>query len=217
MKKLITFSLLAILFLTSCKKDRITADGNIITETRNPGNFTKVHTSGANNVYIKFGADYKIELKGSANLMPYFKTNIVNGKLYLSFDNVNVKQDDIEIFVTLPSIKAITLSGSAKITLSGNFPVIDFLNFDISGSGDIVANSNILVEELNVNISGSGKIEAEKITSNYADVTISGSGDARIGVQSELKASISGSGKVYYSGNATVESHISGSGKVIKF
>lgn len=217
MKQLIIFGLLIILFLASCTKDRITADGNITSETRNPGTFTKVYTSGANNVHIIYGNEYKVELKGSGNLLPYFKTNVVNGKLHLSYENVNVKHNDIEIFVTMPTVKNVALSGSGTVDIIGNFSTIDFLSFEISGSGDIIAKSNLLVDEMDINISGSGKADAEKIASNYADVTISGSGDAKVGVRSKLIASISGSGKIYYSGNAVVESHISGSGKVIKF
>ncbi|TKC13182.1 DUF2807 domain-containing protein [Pedobacter polaris] len=216
MKKLITVSFIAIICLTSCEKDRITADGNVISETRNPGTFTKIYTSGSNNVHVNYGNEYKVELKGSGNLIPYFKTNVVNGKLHLSYEHVNVKRNDIEIFVTMPTIKSVAISGSGTIGLNGNFPFIDFLSFEISGSGDIIAKSNMLVEEMDINISGSGKADAEKITCDYADVTISGSGDAKIRIKDKLKAFISGSGKVYYSGNATVESHISGSGKVIK-
>lgn len=216
MKQLITFSFLAILFLTSCKKDRISADGNITTETRSLAAFTKVNTSGANKIRISYGADYKVEIRGSANLIPYYKTNIVNGNLYLSYENVNVNKDDLEIFVTLPLINTVSLSGSSKIDIMGDFPNVNFLKLFISGSGDITVKNKLTVNELSVNISGSGNVDGEKITCTDADVTISGSGDARFEAQRLLKAVISGSGKVYYFGNPTVDSRISGSGGVVK-
>ena len=216
MKRLITLSFLTVLFLFSCKKERLTANGDSISETRNPGVFTKVNMSGSNNVHIAYGATYQVELRGSSNLIPYFKTNIVNGRLYLSYEDANVRQDDVQVFITMPILNGVRLSGSAKINITGNFPKMDFLDFDISGSGDMEVNDSFEAQEVSINISGSDSVKAEKVRSNEADVTISGSGDVRIGAEQKLKAVISGSGKIYYTGSAIVDSRISGSGRIIK-
>lgn len=205
-----------ILMLSSCKKERLTANGNTITELRTLGVFTGVRASGANAIHIKYGDAYNVELKGSSNLVPYFKTEVVNQKLYLSYENVNISHDDIEVFVTLPALKSIALSGSGKIAIGGNFPLIAFLDLNISGSGDILLNNALDANEVELTISGSGNIELDKLNSKRADVSISGSGDAHIKVQDQLTARISGSGKIYYLGSPTIDSHISGSGKLIK-
>ena len=217
MRRLITLSFLAVLFLFSCKKDSLTANGNIVRETRTPGIFTGIKMSGVNTVHITYGANYQVELRGSSNLLNYYKTNIINGKLYLSYENANVRRDeDVEIFITLPILNSIKMSGSAKISINGNFPIIDFLSLDISGSGDIEIDDYIDAQELSISISGSGNVKGERINCKKADVTISGSGDVRIDVQQRLEVMISGSGNVFYTGNPVVNSRISGSGKVIK-
>ncbi|TKC09296.1 GIN domain-containing protein [Pedobacter frigoris] len=194
MKHFILLACAAIVF-TSCSKDRIAASGDKITETRNPGNFTGINGSGSSNIHVSHGSEYKVVLKGSDNLVPRFKTEVMNNILYLKYEHVNVHRDDIEIFITLPVINYVSLSGSGEIDIKDAFPAND---------------------SFKVNISGSGEADLEKLEAKKADIDISGSGDAKIKVLENLKARISGSGKIYYLGNPVIDSKISGSGKVIK-
>lgn len=216
MRTILFIAIISLLSI-SCTKDRLTADGNKITEVRQPGNFTGVHSSGANPITITYGAETKIELKGSANLIPRYKTEIRNGVVNLEYEHVNVQNDDIEVFVTLPALKKVSMSGSGKVSISGAFPNTDIFRLSISGSSKTTVNDTFSADEVNVDVSGSGNADLEKITAKKGDVTISGSGDVRTTVENSLKARISGSGKIYYTGNAQVDSQISGSGKVIKF
>ncbi|WP_073229093.1 head GIN domain-containing protein [Pedobacter caeni] len=216
MKTIISAMFIGI-FLMSCSKEKLTANGDKITETRTPGNFSGVNLSGSKNIQVTYGTDYKVDIKGSSNLIPYFKTKIIDDNLYLSYDKVSVQHDDLEVLVTLPQLRNASLSGSGKIQVSGAFPLIDKLKTSVSGSGEVIAQSVFEVKELLMNISGSGAINLEKILAQEADVDISGSGDGKINVREELKARISGSGTLYYTGSPEVDSKISGSGKVIKF
>lgn len=213
--KFLLFISISILFL-GCSKDRLTASGDKNAETRFPGTFTGVNTSGSTAVQIIYGTEFKVELKGSNNLIPYFKTNVINGTLYLGYENANVQHDDLEAVVTLPAIRKVALSGSGKINVEGNFPAINEFNLSISGSGNILVKDTFEADETSVNISGSGKADLLKVISNEAEVDISGSGNASLNVLDKLKARISGSGKIYYSGNPYVDADVSGSGKVIK-
>lgn len=213
--KLLFFTCISIL-LISCSKDKLTASGDKTSETRFPGAFTGITTSGSTPVQISYGTELKVEVKGSNNLIPYFKSKIINGTLYLGYENASVQHDDIEVNLTLPIIKKIALSGSGKIELNGNFKPVDELKISISGSGNILARDVFETEETTVNISGSGKADILKIVSNEAEVDISGSGNASLNILKKLKARISGSGKIYYSGSPEVDADVSGSGKVIK-
>lgn len=209
------FLCISILFI-GCSKDRLTASGDKITDTRYPGEFTGISTSGSTPVQITYGTEFKVELKGSNNLIPYFKTNIINGTLYLGYERASVQHDDVEAHITLPAIRKVALSGSGKIIIEGAFPSVHELKVSISGSGDVSVKDPFNSDESLVNISGSGKADLLKVSSKKAEVDISGSGNASVNVQNKLEAKISGSGKIYYSGNPEVDADISGSGKVIK-
>lgn len=213
--RLLLFICISIFFI-GCSKDKLTASGDKTTETRYPGEFTGVNTSGSTPVKISYGSEYKVELKGSDNLIPRFKTNLINGTLYIGYENASVQHDDIEVYITLPVIKKIVLSGSGKISIEGAFQTVNELKLSISGSGDIMVKDPFDADESLVNISGSGKADLLKVNSKKAEVDLSGSGNASVKVQEKLEANISGSGKIYYSGNPEVDADISGSGKVIK-
>ena len=215
MKQLIIIVTLFFLF-TSCAKDRLTANGESITTTRELSNFTTINSSGAHPIHIKYGTDFKVVLKGSNNLLPYFKTEVSNNKLYLGYENANIQRDDVQVEITLPVLRSIDLSGSSKVNISGEFPTINLFNVDISGSATIQLTNHLATDDLHLTISGSGEMDLEKLTAKHANIHISGSGNARLKVRDEMKATISGSGKIYYLGNPIIDSRISGSGKIIK-
>lgn len=212
------FASLAILSacLISCNKDRLTASGDKSTETRTVKQFTGIESSGANDIHISYGTEFRVMLKGSDNFLPYFKTEVLGNTLRLGYERVNVKHDDVEIYVTLPALNYISLSGSGDATISGSFPQLNVLQVLISGSAELEAENSLQTDELLVKISGSGEVDLKRVQSNSAELSISGSGEAKIGACQHLKARISGSGKVYYTGTPLIDSQISGSGKLLK-
>ncbi len=207
--------LLAVTFFSSCAKDRVSANGDIITQTRELSDFNSIQSSGANPVYINYGPEFKVEVKGSSNLMAYYKTEIRGNTLYAGFKRASIEKDDISLYVTLPYIKDIDLSGSGNTKISGSFPAQESLAVRISGSANVNAEDAFSSRNIHVTISGSGDVDLSRVSCENADVKISGSGDVRLRVSSYLKASISGSGDVYYKGNPQVDTKVSGSGQII--
>ena len=199
-----------------CSDGRIKGSGNRLSEERHPGSFDKVSTSGSNDVYIRYGDEYKVELKGSDNLIPYFSTRVQNGTLQLGYDRVNVYNDDIDVYLTMPVVKKVKQSGSSDIKISGNFNTQSSFAFESSGSGDIDVQDPFRAERVEIKVSGSSKADLKKIRSSEAEVIISGSAETYLNVEDALNVKISGSGKVYYKGSPAVSSKISGSGEVIK-
>ncbi|MNK09399.1 hypothetical protein D3C87_273580 [compost metagenome] len=209
------FTLISMLFV-SCSKDRITASGDKTTALRTPGQFSGINTNGTNPVYITYGTEFKVELKGSGNLLPYFKTTLMSSTLYLGYEKANVQHDDVEVYITLPAIKKVAIGGTSKINIEGPFPATDYFRLSISGTGEIAVKDAFESAEVSIDISGDGKADLQKISCKKAEVDISGKGEAKVKVQDKLKADISGSGKIYYIGNPEVDADINGLGKVIK-
>ncbi|HMI04723.1 MAG TPA: head GIN domain-containing protein [Pedobacter sp.] len=214
--RILTATALLSIFLTSCSKDKLTASGEKTTETRALSAFTGVDTDGSSDIHIACGTEFKVTLSGSNNLIPYFKTEVVGSTLHLGYKNVNVRRDDVQVYVTLPAINYLSINGSGDIGLSGQFPALDRFEVSISGSGEVEAEQIIVANEASVKISGSGEADLKKLQSKNAEVHISGSGDAKVSVSEKLKARISGSGELYYLGSPQIDSQISGSGKLIK-
>lgn len=214
--KTIFYLAIVSLLLISCAKEHIRPEGPISVEMRNTPHFNGIYTSGANPIYISYGPEFKVEVKGSQNLLPYFKTTVKNNVLMLAYQDVRISDDNIEVFVIMPQINHVTLSGSGKMKISGSYPDQQDFEATINGSGNIRVIDTFDSKNTHVQISGSGNASLYQINSQKAEVEISGSGRVQVSVQDELTAKISGSGEVYYKGSPKMDSKISGSGKVIQ-
>lgn len=234
-KKTISLAIAIAFFisLTSCLED-FTVNGNGITETQNRWvtHFDEVQSSGSFVVEIVPGDEFNVEVTAESNLQEFIVTDIDNDKLKIRVRSGHHLHNHrpMEVFITMPEIKEISLSGSGYIK-TGGFET-DYLKTKLSGSGEI--HTEILARKVSARISGSGKIKlsGEAVETSFAisgsgkilsydlfqqfcDVTISGSGDAYVNVEKKLDVSISGSGDVLFINTPEIHSKISGSGKVI--
>lgn len=215
MKKVSLIVVLGVMLsLLSCTKERVSGGGSIITEQRNVANFTNVYSSGSTEVHILEGAAFKVEVRGYNNLLPYYETKLENGTLKIGYqNNVNVKNDNTEVFITMPELTGLQLVGSGNIHTTGNFPLTNNFETNISGSGNIHIASGSS-QNFSSSISGSGNIYAFGVTSVSAHTNTVGSGNTEITATNQLRVKITGSGNVYYKSTPVITSEISGSGIV---
>ena len=212
---------------------RIRGNGNMITKTRNVGEFDKVAVGGSFDVKLIAGTEGSVTIKVDENLLEYLVTKVEDGKLKLRWKKgINISaRKGILITVPFKDIEGVSLSGSgdvysedtikadkfrAALSGSGNVKLsVDAqeVSSAISGSGDIDLVGS--TKQLKCSISGSGNIRAYELKSNNADVRIAGSGNIRVFVDENLKARIAGSGSIHYKGNPKKQdTKISGSGNV---
>lgn len=236
-QKLGALALLALpslLLFTSCDPNAIKGDGEILTETRTEKDFTGVDAAVPGKINVKHGPIFKVVVQVEENLLPYLKTEVEsNGVLHIYFSEEVRDVDGLVVSLTMPALESIRLSGSGTVATTGLFSgasmdidvsgsgevVTDFMDFDnidvqLSGSGEIELHGTGGI--LKSQISGSGDFEALDCPVREAEVSVSGSGTARVDVAQKLKARVSGSGDVYYEGDPVVDGDVSGSGKILK-
>lgn len=213
MKKLVLI-LFAGIIISSCSKERITGNGPVVTENRSLSNFNAVSVSGSTDVYITYGSNYKVEVKGYSNLLSHFESRLVNNTLYLGYESgVNVHNDNTEVFITMPALGGLQLAGSGNISTTGNFAGNTNFETRIEGSGNITIAQGS-TQNFNSSITGSGNVYAFGMVATNAETNTTGSGNTEITVTNQLKVKIEGSGNVYYRGTPTVVANITGSGVV---
>lgn len=210
---LISTSVLSVLFF-SCKKDKIEGGGAVITEQRNLENFYNVSVFGSTNVFITYGSTFEVKVKAYENLIHSLETKIQNGTLLIAF-KTNIRNDNSEVYITMPVLNSVATSGSGNIDTKGNFLGMDYFSATTTGSGLITIEKGS-AKNYKIMIDGSGDVKSFGLQSEQATITASGSGDAELTVSKSLKATLTGSGNVYYKGNAVVDANTKGSGKVIK-
>jgi hypothetical protein len=195
--------------------------------------FHSIGLSFHGNVVLTQGSTQKVTIEAQQNIIDNIKREVKSGKWNIGFEK-NVKESKpVTIFITIPTLKGIGVSGSGTLVSTNTFKGLEDLSVAVAGSGTVKLGAEAKSTEvaisgsgevnlsgtsitLEIAISGSGDVIAQELKTDKCEVHISGSGDARVNVDKSLEAAISGSGDVFYTGSASVSSHVSGSGSVSK-
>ena len=235
------FNLLAILLLfgTGCHIDDDgdisfgceRGNGNVVSSDLNLGDFHSLRVDCEADVYLTQGSERSVRVEIDQNLLNEVDTDIRNGEWEIDFDECVRNVTRFDVFITMPDIKSLTISGSGRVVsenvIEENFLDLNIrgsgsmdiayegadLNTDISGSGDFLLEG--VAENFGVRISGSGDVRAFNLDTEVTDINISGSGDAEVRVEESLRVRISGSGNVFYKGDPSLDINITGSGDVV--
>jgi hypothetical protein len=192
-----------------------------IKEVRNLDKFTNITNYTSGNVYVKQGSPQKVEIEGKKEILADIKTDVSGGKLKIHMKNNsgnwNWFHDNnlLNIYITVENIDAINLTGSGNLTaqtkLTGNNMVVS-----IKGSGDLEAEME-LTGQMDIDVEGSGNIDMKgKFQNLKTQVEGSGDVDLSVVVANQAEFNISGSGEIKVNGKAqTVRASISGSGDLM--
>jgi hypothetical protein len=229
MKNKILFSILIVGFL-------FTNPALSKEQTRDLPSFSEISLRISAKVYLEQGEKQSVRIVASSETLEQVITEVKGRTLNIRFPNNNIfKRWDpgkIEIYISVPEVDGLNLSGSGDIISekietrildllisgSGNIKieqlVAERVNATVSGSGNIKIEDGGVADELKTRITGSGNIEASGFEAENVDAQTSGSGNCSVFSNGMIKVRIAGSGNVYYTGNPAIESSIAGSGKV---
>ncbi|GAA4378761.1 head GIN domain-containing protein [Hymenobacter koreensis] len=206
-------------------------------EVREVAPFTELSLSTSSEVEVRQGATQRVEVEALAEDLAELETVVKNGRLSIQAKdhrgfNWRGFKGKVKVYVTMPQVNALLLSGSGKIRAL-DMVRTERLKLAVSGSGSLeapvqakqltssVSGSGSMrisgaAPSLAVHISGSGSIQAADLRSDAAEVHISGSGSCQIQASQTLDARIAGSGNVRYAGSPRITQRISGSGRVVR-
>ena len=208
-------------------------------QNRDVSSFSQISLRISGKLYLTQGEPQSVRIVAKESVLEDIITEVKGDELIIRFPNKTIFQRSfnpgkVEIYVTVPDVDGLAVSGSGDImakTLeariidlavsgSGNIE-IDKLDSkkvkgSISGSGNIKLDDGGIAEELTVAISGSGNFDAAGFEADAVNVATSGSGNCRVTSNGEIKARIAGSGSVYYNGGASIDASVAGSGRVKK-
>lgn len=233
MKKILFTLIMPTLLLSGCCFecwDCEDGEGPVVSQTLILDNFHSFELQGSETVILQQGEVQEVMVEAQQNIINLLETNVRKGRWEIEFEDCVKRHEEVIIYITLPEVENITLSGSGLIQT--DWLTTTDLELNLLGSGKIDA--LIDAEEIEAKVTGSGRIVMEGIA-NFAEfritgsgnvdaydlplldceVNISGSGKVKTNCSGNLEVDISGSGDVYYRGNPTINSSISGSGKVI--
>jgi len=227
----IIFLLIFSACISGCSVFCTEGTGSIETETRNLEDFKNIVLDLSADVTVVKGQPAKAEIQTYRNLLEKIETKTSRGKLKITSDGCVSATEKIKIKITLPELEGLQINGSGNIMVPDTF-MVDKINMEINGSGDISASlvaakaeseihgsGNIILtgsaDINNIDIMGSGNFKAQNLPCNESTIDIKGSGDVYVYTIKNLEIDLAGSGTVHYKGKPRVQSDVKGSGKVI--
>jgi Putative auto-transporter adhesin, head GIN domain len=174
--------------------------------------FSSLDLAGSNNVTVAVGGRQSVVVHADNNLLRDVTTRVVAGTLVVGTTGSFSTRSPMRVEVSVPSLAAVTLSGSGQISVTS----IDapLLAVSLPGSGAVHASGT--VTQLNVTLGGSGLAQLNNLVARDVHAVVAGSGLIRVTATATLKAAVSGSGAIIYSGNPQVTSSVTGSGAVTR-
>jgi hypothetical protein len=188
----------------------VQGSGVAATQSRALAPFSSLDLPGSNNVTVVVGRGQSVVVHADSNLIRDVTTRVVAGTLIIGTTGSFTTRSPMSVEVSVPSLTAVTLSGSGQISVTG----IDAprLTLSLPGSGALYASGT--VTNLDVTIGGSGLAQLDSLAARDVRAVVTGSGLIRVTATASLNAAVSGSGAIIYSGNPRVTSSVTGSGAV---
>jgi hypothetical protein len=158
--------------------------------------------------------DYKVEVSGPDAAIGNLEIEVKNNSLSIGKEKKRKKwgNKDVSVYVSMPTIKGLSIGGSGTILVEDSFENLDDLDIAIGGSGEIEMSGS--AKKVKISIAGSGEINAADLNATSCEVSIAGSGEVYVGELESLDVSIAGSGEVKYKGDPDIKKSIAGSGEI---
>jgi hypothetical protein len=200
-------------------------------QTRKTGNFEAVSASGAVNVFLRQGSATSVVVEASEEVQKYLKTEVQSGTLKIYRDRDfnwrdlvgSSKENSVNIYITCPALRAISVSGASAVKGQSTFAANDFklqvsgasdlslsiraksLEVSCSGASDVKLSGQ--ADRQKVSISGGSEYAAYELQSKDAQIVASGASEAQVNIDGELSSTASGASDIRYKGNARVVSN----------
>src|SRR5262249_53683764 len=168
--------------------------------------------AGTNSVTVTVGRQQCVVVHADSNLIRHVTTRVVAGTLVIGTSGSFTARSPMSVEIRVPSLAAVTLSGSGKIAVTG----IDAprLTVTLPGSGSLYASGT--VTQLDVTLGGSGLAQLDGLAARDVQAVVAGSGLIRVTATAGLNAAVTGSGAIIYRGNPQVTSSVTGTGAVTR-
>lgn len=193
------FALAGCVSFESVSQKTIKGNGEIISQTREVGDFTELRVTGTRSTIVYGDRNGPIRITGDSNILEHTSSYVENGTLVVTTaSNVSLNPTQrIEIEVPSTSLDYVRISGSNRIIIKD----IDRSTFTIRGSGSTRIEAQGYVDDLQVRMSGSSRIDASGLIAETVTIRTSGSSRAEIYASKGLESRSSGSSRVMVHGH----------------
>jgi putative autotransporter adhesin-like protein len=182
-------------------------------QTRAVAPFGAVELAGSNRVTIDVGGRQSVVVHADDNLLDRITTDVQGGTLVVGNTRGNFdSKSPTFVDVTVPSLDALTLSGSGIVDAAG----ISSPSLAVKLPGSGVVHARGTASSLDIDLGGSGDAQLQDLVARDVHAVVGGSGRILVNATTSLDATVSGSGAIVYVGSpARVTKSVTGSGAIV--
>ena len=238
MKKIALFSLVILVFASSCREiagRRVRGSGHITTENRSASGFNSIDVSGAIDVFVKQDSATSVKVEADDNILEYIEVHTSGSTLEIYTDgNIRLKPSKkIKVYITNPEYKDLQVSGASSIRTENEISSAGEFTIDLSGASEGKLELN--APKVSVNVTGASKANLRGKTKDFeggafgaseirgfdlltenAEVDANGASHIEVFASVKIAGQASGASSVNYKGNAQVSVDKSGASSVNK-
>ncbi len=215
MKKLLSLSVLTLLFAAACHHGMgpgVRGSGNRQTQKREVAPFTSISTDGAFTVEVVCQKDVSLEIEGDDNVLSLVTSDVSGNVLRLKNSESYSVNQPIVVRITVPNLEGLTINGAGKFDISR----LDNERFEIDANGAPAINVSGNTKLVDIDTNGAAKIDTHNLRAGRAVVESKGVSKVDLGVSDQLDVTVSGPSQVTYRGDPVVNKTINGPGKIEK-
>ena len=231
MKKLafMFIGLLTIVSMSACRIEKVDNSNEPAKSfTLNLSDFQTISNYTNCDVHFTQSNSYKVVLKATQRWYDSHSITVRHGDLVIMHKqeqkqkgitvlNFNSYSDDAEIWISVPSLKAVSTAGSGDFYAESDITG-DHLEVSVAGSGDIKLKNVALTKDFSYTLAGSGNLKTGTVMARNASFSISGSGDLKSKLAKVESTSFHvagrGDGSIVFDHCGHAETSISGSGDI---
>ena len=208
---------ISLLGLSSCMLNCVHGSGNMKTENRKVGDFSRISISGVYKVVLKQDSSLSLTITADDNLLKYIKTSVSGDKLRIYNKRNFCNAGELTINIGVRNLEEVSSSGVVDVSSDGKINAKD-MRIKLSGASKItmdltaanVITSGAGASELNlkgqatshnIDLSGDSKVYALDFVVGSCDIQSSGVGHSEVDVLNSLSVHSSGASEVKYRGN----------------
>lgn len=195
----LTFASIMAALMTSCDVEEIctSGQGSVVDSTIVVPTFTGFDLQVDGNVYLSQGERQSVRVVGQPNMLEKLNLSVGNQVWDIDLRGCVRNYEPLEVYITIPEI--------------------DYVR--VSGSGNVLADSVLTIDDAEIILSGSGNVSLP-VDADFVYTTITGSGNVNLdlAVDTKLETKVTGSGNYVLSGQVPIHhTEIVGSGNVMAF
>ena len=175
--------------------------------------FRSIDLAGSSIVTVHVGRPQSVTVRTDRNLLSRVTTRVRTGRLVIETRGSFSTRTRMRVLVTVPSLDAITLTGSGVVEVEGMRA--RSLTVTLAGSG--VLHVSGTTSRLDVALDGSGYAALGSLVARTARAVVDGAGRIDLTATRALDASVPGTGAIVYGGDpAHVTTRITGTGAITR-